>query len=641
MDTPGGPLFRSLELMSTSTRTASPARRIWSLLGRESFIAALAVAGIALHLWFRFAGTEPAAPYLLNAPLYVVLAFGGIPIVVDLAIKAGRRQFGSDLLAGLSIVTAILLGEYLAGAFVVLMLSGGETLESYASSRASSVLRALANRMPLVAHRLAPAGMEDVSIDIVAVGDVLVIFPHEISPVDGEVVEGRGVMDESYLTGEPFMMSKVPGSTVFSGAINGDQALTIRASRRALDSRYARIMDVMRESQQRRPAIRRLGDQLGALYTPLAVGLALAAWAWSGEPVRFLAVLVVATPCPLLIAIPVAIVGTISLAAKRSIVIRDPAVLERIDQCRTIILDKTGTLTYGEPTLAEQLIAPEVTPPHVLQLAASLERYSKHPLSAAILEAAEAEHLTLLEASEIRERPGEGLSGIVEGAHVQIVGRRQAAAIDAGVALPPVASGLECVVLIGRRYAATYRFRDRPREDGRTFIQHLGPRHAFTRILLVSGDREEEVRYLAARVGITEVHAGKSPEQKVEITRAETERATTLFIGDGINDAPALMTATVGVAFGQTEIAAEAAGVVVMDTSLERVDELFHISRRMRRIALQSAVGGMALSALGMIGAAFGYLPPVGGAVFQEAIDLAAVLNALRAAFPGGELTDY
>ncbi len=313
----------------------------WTL-GREAVIAAMAVAGIAGHLWLRFALTGDArSPHVVNAPLYAVLALGGAPLVIDLAVKAARRQFGADLLAGLSIVTAILLGEYLAGALVVLMLSGGETLEAYASGRASSVLRALANRMPLVAHRTGPAGIEDVTIDSVALDDRIVVFPHEVCPVDGVVVDGRGVMDESYLTGEPFMMSKAPGSTVFSGAINGEEAVTIRATRLASDSRYARIMQVMRESQQRRPAIRRLGDRLGAFYTPVAVGLAAAAWAASGEPVRFLAVLVVATPCPLLIGIPVAIVGTISLAARRSIVIRDPAVLEQIDGCRTIILDKT------------------------------------------------------------------------------------------------------------------------------------------------------------------------------------------------------------------------------------------------------------------------------------------------------------
>lgn len=576
-----------------------------------------------------------------QVPLYIVLAVGGVPLVVELAIKAVRRQFGSDLLAGVSIVTAIVLGEYLAGSLVVLMLSGGETLESFAADRASSVLQALARRMPSVAHRRTDLQIEEVPLDMIAVGDRVVVFPHEVCPVDGIVVDGHGRMDESYLTGEPFMMSKAPGSEVLSGSINGEQALTLRATRLAVDSRYARIMKVMRESEQRRPRIRRLGDQLGAWYTPVALALALSAWLWSSQPVRFLAVLVVATPCPLLIGIPVAIIGSISLAAKRSIIIRDPTVLEQIDRCRTIVLDKTGTLTYGQPTLTDRLVAPDLDDARVLQLAASLERYSKHPLAAGVLAAARQRNLELLDAAEVSERPGQGLDGTVAGQRVQILGRRHVEALGFGSSLPAMASGLECMVLLDGVYAAAYRFHDVAREDSRSFVDHLGPRHRFRRILLVSGDREEEVRYLADRVGIMEVHAGQSPEQKVAITRAESARAPTLFIGDGINDAPALVAATVGVAFGQTQIAAEAAGVVVMDTSLKRVDELFHISRRMRRIALQSAVGGMALSVVGMLIAFAGYLPPVAGAVFQELIDLASVLNALRAAVPGGDLSDY
>jgi heavy metal translocating P-type ATPase len=570
----------------------------------------LALAGIATHLALRWApGVSPAVKAL---PLYVVLAAGGVPLVLSLALKLVRREFGSD------------------------------PLEAFALGRASSVLQALARRMPLVAHRRVNRQVAEVQLADVHLGDELIVYPHEICPVDGVIIEGHGVMDESYLTGEPFMMPKAPGSEVFSGAINGDNALTLRASRLAVDSRYARIMSVMRDSAQKRPQLRRLGDQLGAWYTPIALGLAVAAWTWSGDPVRFLAVLVVATPCPLLIGIPVAIIGAISLAAKRSIIIRDPAVLERVDRCRTIVLDKTGTLTYGEPALTERFTAPGMDDVLVLQATASLERYSKHPLARPILQAARQAHLVLADASEVRERPGEGLEGQVDGRQVRVIGRRQAETMGHGDALPTVSTGLECVILLDGRYAATYRFRDAPRADSRSFISHLRPRHQLDRILLVSGDRESEVRYLADQVGIEEVYAGQTPEQKVAITRAEIERAPTLFIGDGINDAPALVSATVGLAFGhQSEITTEAAGAVIMDTSLKRVDELFHLARRMRRIALQSAVGGMALSVVGMFIAFGGWLPPVGGAVFQEVIDLAAVLNALRAAVPGGELSDY
>jgi heavy metal translocating P-type ATPase len=439
-------------------------------------------------------------------------------------------------------------------------------------------------------------------------------------------------------------MSKTPGATVLSGAINGESALTIRAEKRAVDSRYAQIMRVMQASQQQRPRIRRLGDQLGAFYTPIAVALGVAAWVISGEAVRFLAVMVVATPCPLLIAIPVAIIGSISLAARRAIVIRDPAVLEKVDTCRTVIFDKTGTLTYGEPRLTEQFTEQGFEPAEVLSLVASLERCSKHPLAVAIVEASRSQGLATHEATEIREKPGQGLRGTVAGKSIRITNRQRLVAeqSEAASRLPPEAGGLECVVLIDDRYAATYRFRDAPRREGASFIHHLGPRHRIHRVMLLSGDRESEVRYLADLVGVHEVYAEKSPEEKLAIVRQATAEADSLFVGDGINDAPALMAATVGIAFGQnSDVTTEAAGAVVMDSSLQKVDELMHIGRRMRRIALESAVGGMAVSILAMFVAAAGYLPPVAGAVVQELIDVAAVVNALRVALPPRSLTDY
>lgn len=612
------------------------------LFQKENAIATLAVMGITVHLLLRFVlGLEPP---VRDLPLYATLALGGIPLVVELTVKLLRREFGSDLLAGISIVTAVLLGEYLAGALVVLMLSGGEALEQYAARSASSVLKALAKRMPNVAHRRTDGRMHDVALDEIRVGDYLVVHPHEICPVDGKVVEGRGIMDESYLTGEPYEMRKTPGSTVLSGAVNGDAALTIEATRLPIDSRYAKIIEVMKQAEENRPQMRRLADQLGAVYTPVAVALALAAWALSGEAIRFLAVLVIATPCPLLIAIPVAIIGSISLSAKRGIIVRDPGVLEQIGQCQTIIFDKTGTLTYGEPKLTEQHVPESQESTEVLRLVASIEQYSKHPLAEAILTQARAENLVLSEAAEIHEPPGQGVRGRVDDRQVRITSRKKLVEEQpfAAELMPGLASGLECVVLIDGQYAGLYRFHDAPRIESRSFIHHLRPKHAFNKVMLVSGDRESEVQYLADEVGIEEIHASQSPEQKVEIVRRETGEAKTLFMGDGINDAPALMTATVGIAFGQnSDITTEAAHAVILDTSLERVDEFFHISRHMRKVALQSAVGGMILSIGGMLIAAAGYLPPVAGAISQEIIDIFAILNALRAAFPPSQLTDY
>jgi len=601
-------------------------------------IALSAVAAIALHLFLRYVFALPAATR--NAPLIAVLILGGVPLLLPLARKLFAGEFGSDHLAGISIITSVILGEYLVGTIVILMLSGGTALEEFASRRASSVLDALVRRMPPVAHRKTSAGLADVSLGGIAIGDSLVVFPHEICPVDGVVVEGQGRMNEAYLTGEPYEIDKTPGSSVISGSVNGDSALHIRAEKLAVDSRYARIMKVMQDAEQRRPRIRRIGDTLGSWYTPIALTLAGISWAVSGQSHRFLAVLVVATPCPLLIAIPVAVIGAISISARRGIIIKNPAVLEQIDRCRTLIFDKTGTLTYGRPSITEILCAPGVNDEDLLRIAASLGRYSKHPLSQAILEAAEKANLPMEIVSEISERPGEGLHGTVGRRGVWITGRGKIPAVE--FKLPPVATGLECLVLLDGQYAATIRFHDTPRTDSKSFIGHLSPRHSVNRLMIVSGDRDQEVRRLAKQVGIQEVHSAKSPEDKVEIVRTEARRAPTLFLGDGINDAPAMQAATVGVAFGlQSDITSEAADAVILESSLARVDELIHIARRMRHIALQSAVGGMALSVLGMFAAASGFLPPIAGAVAQEGIDLAAVLNAVRVALPSKSLTDF
>jgi heavy metal translocating P-type ATPase len=613
----------------------------WLRRNRAPLIAALSILGIAAHLILRFGW-----PNGLNSdwPLWATLVLGGGPLVYELSTKLFRGQFGSDLLAGISIVTSVILGEYLAGSLVVLMLSGGEALEAYAVQSASSVLRALSKRMPSIAHKKVGHSIENIDLKSVVVGDILTIFPHETCPVDGIVVEGHGVMDESYLTGEPYIMSKSPGTPVLSGSINGDSALVIRAEKLAEDSRYAKIVKVIQSAEEKRPNIRRMADRLGAWYTPLAVVLAIFAWLISGDPLRFLAVLVVATPCPLLIAIPVAIIGSISLAAKRAIIIRDPSALETADVCRTIIFDKTGTLTYGKPKLVEVFTAEAVNKKEVLSLASSLERLSKHPLAEAIVRAGAELNVVQLEVEEMSERPGEGLTGLVAGRTVKVTSRQKliAAVPEIKSALPPTTSGLECLILLDDEYAATFQFRDAPRRDGKSFISHLSPRHRLTRTLLVSGDRASEVEYLAQQVGIKNIYAGQSPEQKLQIVNVETALAPTIFVGDGINDAPALMAATIGIAFGQnSDVTTESADVVVLDSSLQKIDEFLHISRRMRQIGLQSAIGGMALSILGMGFAIFGLLPPVWGAILQEAIDVLAVLNALRVAWIPRSLVDY
>jgi heavy metal translocating P-type ATPase len=615
-------------MMQASSAQTGPDRRV---------IAAASAGGIAVYLLLRFAFAKPVAADVF---LLIILTAASAPVLVSLARAAFYRRFDSDFLAGTAILTAVLAHQYVVGAVILLMVSSGAALENYATRRASSALAALAHRAPKIAHRTSRAGVEDVPLEAVRPGDELLLLPHEVCPVDGDVIEGASNMDEAYLTGEPYVIPKTRGASVYSGTINGEGALTIRATARAVDSRYAQIVRVLRQAEEDRPQMRRLADRLGAIYTPAALITAVAAWFASGQPDRFLAVLVIATPCPLLLAVPIAIIGAISLAARRSIIIKDPGLLERIDGCRTVIFDKTGTVTYGSPRLTQIDSYGGFTNGQVLAAAASLERYSKHPLAAAVLNAAQSRGVNLGTVTEISEQPGQGLRGSVDGKAVRITGRKQLG--EAASKLPALTARMECVVLIDDFLAAVLYFRDEPRQESRSFINHLHPRHAIDRIVLLSGDQSAEVSYIARQVGITEIHAGASPEYKLQLVRKHMQQAPTLFVGDGINDAPAMQAATVAVALGKdNEIAAEAADAVILEPSLVKVDELIHIGKRLRRIVLESAGGGIALSLLGMAAAAFGLLPPLNGAILQEFIDLAAVLNALRAALPPHALSDF
>ncbi|MDP9050708.1 MAG: cadmium-translocating P-type ATPase [Acidobacteriota bacterium] len=578
--------------------------------------------------------------HILNIVLLVGIAGASIPLLISLVQQVFKGNFSVDLLALLSIVTSLILGQYWVAAIVVLMLSGGQALEAFATGRASSVLTALAKRMPQTAHR-AGATVSDLSVDAIIVGDELLIYPHEICPVDGLVVSGQGSMDESYLTGEPFQISKAPGTGVLSGSINGNAALTIRATKIASDSRYAKIVEVLHASEENRPRIQRLGDRLGSWYTPIAIAIALASWFLSGQSERFLAVLVIATPCPLLISIPVAIIGAISVGAKLGIIIKDPSILEKMETCHILIVDKTGTLTYGKPTMTSVDCFGGTTRETALQYVASLERYSKHPLASALLAAAEKEKLELLKVEDVSEAPGAGLTGHVAGRQVTVTGRGKLSPENAS-AMPPVAPGLECVFLLDGKLAGVVHFQDEPRHDSKPFLDHLDAKHLISRVILLSGDRPAEVALFAAGMGITEAYGGKSPEEKVEFVRETTLKSRTLYLGDGINDAPAMMAATAGIALGvNSDITSEAAGAVILQSSLVSVDQLMHIGRRMRGIALISAVGGMGLSLIGMAAASFGLISPIEGAVAQEAIDLLSILNSLRMILPMDSLSDF
>lgn len=569
-------------------------------------------------------------------PLIVLLPVAGIPLLFQIFHKLLKGNFGADILAALALITGIILQEYLASVIIILMLASGQVLERYAMRKASFVLLALEKRMPAIAHQKINHHIQDITLDKIKTGDEIVVYPHETCPVDGIVVEGHGSMDESYLTGEPYQISKAPGATVLSGALNGDSPLIIKTTQPTSHSRYASIVKVLEEAEQTRPSIRRLGDKIAMYFAPVALIFALMAWYFSGDAVRFLAVLVIATPCPLLIAIPVCIIAAISTAAKQSIIIKDPTVLEQLPLCKTAIFDKTGTLTYGRPTLTDITLTSHHTKETILQYVASLERYSKHPLSFAILNAAKAERIALVETSNVSEIPGQGLRGFINGQEIHITGRKKLLKMhpEFKSVLPGEKSGLECIVLINHAVAATLRFHDPARPETKTFIQHLKPAHQFNKIMIVSGDRESEVNYLGQQLNVTEIYASQTPEQKLAIVREAIKQAPVVFMGDGINDAPALTAATVGIAFGEfSNVTAEAAGAVIMENTFNKVDELVHLCLKTRKIVLQSALGGMMLSIVGMSFAATGYISPVNGAILQEIIDVLAIINALRLAW--------
>lgn len=594
-------------------------------------IALLSFIAISLHLIMSVLNIASS-----NLPLLFIIAGGGIPLFLQIIFKLFKGNFGADLLAAIALITGVILEEYLAATLIILMLASGQTLENYALRKASAVLLALVKRMPSIAHRKVNNIIDDITLTNIRIQDEIVIYPHETCPVDGIVIAGNGSMDESYLTGEPYQISKAPGAFVLSGAINGESVLTIRATKLTTDSRYSLIVKVLEEAEQKRPSIRRLGDQVGAIFAPIALVFAFVSWFFTGEAIRFLSVLVIATPCPLLIAIPITIISAISRAAKQAIIIKDPAILEQLPTCKIAIFDKTGTLTYGKPILTKIYTIPNYTEEEILQYVASLERYSKHPLSSAVVNAARKKHVELIESSSVSEKPGQGLSGTVNKLDVKITSRKKLLdhMPECESLLPSIAPGLECIVLFDDQYVATLHFHDAPRAESKSFIGHLSPAHQFEKIMLVSGDREAEVKYLADLLHFTEMYASQTPEQKLAIVRRERKIAPTMFMGDGINDAPALTAATVGIAFGQhSEVTAEAAGAVIMENTLRKVDELIHLSLNTRKIAAQSAIGGMVLSIIGMGFAAAGFISPVTGAILQECIDILAIVNALRLAF--------
>ncbi|MGZ8812821.1 MAG: heavy metal translocating P-type ATPase [Mycobacterium sp.] len=559
-----------------------------------------------------------------------------IPAMLWVVAALRRGRVGVDLIAVLSLLGTLLVGEYLAGALIAVMLAGGRALEAAAERRASHDLRALLEHAPRFARRRVGTEVTVIPIADVTVGDVLVVGPGEIVPVDGRVVGAVAVLDESVLTGEPLQVERTAGEPVRSGVVNAGAAFELRATATAQDSTYAGVVRLAEQAGAESAAIVRLADRYAAWFLPLTLFVAGGAWLASGSAVRAVAVLVVATPCPLLLAAPVAIVSGLSRASRHGVVIRSGGALESLGSATTLVMDKTGTLTMGRPAVVDVLAAAGRDAAEILRLAASVDQMSPHVLAEAIVTEAATRGYQLSLPDEVVEEAGRGVTGTVDGHRIQ-VGKLTSDGAEADWARAALNrarldSAAIAWVRVDQDLAGAVLLRDPLRRDAPRTMRRLRSA-GFNRLVMLTGDRAEPAREVATVLGLDDVYAQQSPSDKVAAVRAERERAVTVMVGDGVNDAPALAAATVGVAMGARGATAssEAADIVLTTDRLDRLADAMDMARWSRRIAVQSAVVGMTLSVAAMAMAALGWLPPAAGALLQEGIDVAVILNALRA----------
>jgi heavy metal translocating P-type ATPase len=595
---------------------------------------ALTAGGIA---WMRGAATTADAIWGAG------LVLTGAPVVWRTLRGMLRGEFAADVVAMLAIVAAVALGEPFAGLVVVLMQTGGEALERYAEGRASDAVRALEAAAPRQAHRrLADGRVEDVPVDALAVGDLLLVRPGELIPVDAEVADGRSDVDVSRLTGEPVPVRAVAGVPLPQGGVNGNAPLLVRATAVAAASQYARIVELVRTAQASKAPIQRLADRIAVWFTPLTLAVCAVAWIASGDAGRLLAVLVVATPCPLILAAPVAIVGGVNRAARRQVIVRNGGALEALSRVRVVAFDKTGTLTVGTPRVAQVLVTPPFGEDEVLRVAGAVEQGASHLLARTLVQAARERVGVLPDATDVEEIPGAGVTGVVGGRRVTVGApafvRERGEATDAALAaLDGMRPGLRAAVAIDGTLAAIVRWDDQVR-DGVAGVMLRLRTLGVRRVLLLSGDHATNAVAVARAVGIGEALGDLKPEDKVrEVERLVAQGEAVLMVGDGTNDAPALAAATVGIALAGSGggITTEAADAVILVDDVTRVADAIAIGQRTLAITKQSIGVGLGLSIVAMLFAAAGHIPPVVGALLQEAIDVAVIVNALRAAGPG------
>ncbi|MCQ1999867.1 heavy metal translocating P-type ATPase [Arthrobacter zhaoxinii] len=621
-------------------------RRIRGAVRRYPLVFTTLLVGLAV-LALQAAGAGPAAAW--TAGLYAGAVALKTAAEMLRNIRAGN--WGLDILAVIAILSTVVVGEYLAALIIVLMLSGGEALEDYAAGRARGELDALLDRAPQVAHRLPsraggslpgneriPRGAaEDIPATEVAAGDILLIKPAEVVPVDGVLLDPAAEFDESSLTGEPLPVARKAGATVMSGSVNGTHAVSLRATATTADSQYQRIVALVQEAAESKAPVVRLADRFAVPFTLVSLLIAGTAWALSGDPVRFAEVLVLATPCPLLIAAPVAFMGGMSRAARSGIIVKGGAVLEQLARARSAAFDKTGTLTYGRPGLVSVNPAPGFSPDELLSLAASAEQYSSHVLAAAVLAAARNRGLQPAPADTAQEVTANGVEALIGGRTVRIGKRRFITETDPQVPSADLAPGQMVVYLsVDGRFAGTLVMSDAARTNAAATLRQLhglGIRET----VMLTGDGPATARAVGNTVGITDVRAGLLPEDKVRAVAALPLRPV-VMVGDGVNDAPVLAAADVGIAMGArgSTAASESADVVIMADDVSKVATAVEIGRRTMQVALGSIWLGIVLSLALMLVASFGYIPAVAGALTQELVDLAAILNALRALHGGG-----
>ncbi len=600
----------------------------------------LSVVGLVAGLLASWAGNESLAWWAWTVPAVIVGLRLGWHIVRDLL----DHEAGVDVIALLAIAGALAVGESLAAAIIAVMLATGEALEDYAQGRARRELTALLERAPHHVTRYAGADLEVVPVAEVAAGDLILVRPGEVVPVDGVVTGTPAVLDESALTGESRLVTRPRDDAVASGVVNAGGPFDLRATATAEASTYAGIIRLVRQASRSKAPFVRLADRYGLLFVPLTLAIAGIAWLVSGDPMRALAVLVVATPCPLILAVPIAIVSGISRAARRGIIVKGGGPLETLARARVILFDKTGTLTAGRPRLAS--IEGPGDPDDLLRMAAALEQASPHVLAAALVSEARARGLELPVPTDVVETPGSGVTGMVDGRAVRV--GSPSLASDGGpqphwardLRRRAVVDGTTNVYVgLDGRMAGALVLDDPVRPESPRAVRGLR-RAGFTRIVMVTGDHAAVAELVAFAVGLDGVLADRKPDEKVAAVREEAERSEgpVVMVGDGINDAPALAAADVGVAMGArgATSASEAADIVVTVDRLDRITEAVRIARRARTIALQSVLVGMGLSLGAMVVAAFGYLPVIVGALLQEAIDVTVILNALRALRGGG-----